>query len=97
MTNERQLAINECSCSIHFPKKVERKCNCIKFGNFCYKFYCKKEMNLDFILNNSGEVDKVVQLQLQNGEEPSNSYSLLAPKRNLKKKIQIDNLGFIIL
>ena len=46
-------------------------------------------MNLDFILNNLGEVDKVVQLQLQNGEEPSNSYYPLVPKRNLQKKSKL--------
>lgn len=46
-------------------------------------------MNLDFILNNLGEVDKVVQLQLQNGEEPSNSYYPLVPKRNLQKNSKL--------
>ena len=46
-------------------------------------------MNLDFILNNLGEVDKVVQLQLQNGEEPSNSYYPLIPKRNLQKNSKL--------
>ena len=49
----------------------------------------KKKKNLDFILNNLGEVDKVVQLQLQNGEEPSNSYYPLVPKRNLQKNSKL--------
>ena len=53
-----------------FQKRWKGNVIVLNSANFCYKFYWEKEMNLDFILNNLGEVDKAVQLELQNGEEP---------------------------